>query len=288
MHALTVDLEDYRAIVARDYFGQETAPDPIVCANTARLLQLFADHDVRATFFTLGDVAETYPQLISDIAAAGHELGVHGHHHLQVFKLTPESFRREIEVPKKRIEDLTGRPVLGHRAPAFSIVPRTAWAFDVLADVGFRYDSSVMPLTAPRYGWPGFPQDIHERPISADRSLVEAPMTVIRLPLKSLPVGGGGYLRHFPLAFTRWALRRAARARPVIVYVHPCEIQTSPDPIDMSVLPADTRRNFQRFHRLQLRNRHTVESKLDRLLDLFAFVPLVEVIDARLGEAWRA
>lgn len=287
LHALTVDLEEYHAIVARDYFQREVAPRPVVCANTSRLLELFAGHRVRATFFALGDVVETYPQLIRDIAAAGHELGVHGHHHRQVFKLTAEEFRREIEYPKKLIEDLIGQPVLGHRAPAFSIMPKTAWAFDVIADVGFRYDSSVMPIAARRYGWPGFTPTIHLRRLDNHSALVEAPLTFVRLPLRSLPVGGGGYLRHFPGAFTNWALARVARRQPINVYLHPCEVQTDSDPLDTTELDAATAARVNRFHRLQTRNRHTVERKLEGLFRRFSFAPLAEVIDTQLGAGWR-
>jgi polysaccharide deacetylase family protein (PEP-CTERM system associated) len=212
IHALTVDLEDYRSIVARDYFGREVPPDAIVVENTERLLGWFAERDVRATFFALGDVVESYPQLIRDIASAGHELGVHGHHHRQVFKLTPESFRREVEIPKQMIEDLIGGPVRGHRAPAFSIMPKTAWALDILAELGFRYDSSIMPIHGRRYGWPGYPLDIHTHRLNDRRPLVEAPLSTVRLMGRQVPVGGGGYLRHFPLSFTRWGLRRIQRS----------------------------------------------------------------------------
>jgi polysaccharide deacetylase family protein (PEP-CTERM system associated) len=288
IHALTIDLEDYRSIVARDYFGREVPPDAIVVENTERLLGWFAERDVRATFFALGDVVESYPQLIRDIASAGHELGVHGHHHRQVFKLTPESFRREVEIPKQMIEDLIGGPVRGHRAPAFSIMPKTAWALDTLADVGFDYDSSIVPIAGRRYGWPGWHPDI--RPVALDdgRTLVEAPMTAVSLLGKHLPVGGGGYLRHFPAAFTRWALSRVARRRPFIVYLHPCEVQTAPDPLDTTGLSGEALTQVTRFHRRQLHGRRSVEGKLKGLMDRFQFAPLASVIDSILGTEWRA
>jgi polysaccharide deacetylase family protein (PEP-CTERM system associated) len=288
IHALTIDLEDYRSIVARDYFGREVPPDAIVVENTERLLGWFAERDVRATFFALGDVVESYPQLIRDIASAGHELGVHGHHHRQVFKLTPESFRREVEIPKQMIEDLIGGPVRGHRAPAFSIMPKTAWALDILAELGFRYDSSIMPIHGRRYGWPGYPLDIHTHRLNDRRPLVEAPLSTVRLMGRQVPVGGGGYLRHFPLSFTRWGLRRIQRRRPFIVYLHPCEVQTRPDSFPFESLPGEIRRRGRRFHHLQVRNRDTIETKLKGLIDEFQFAPLASVIDSILGTEWRA
>ena len=125
IHALTIDVEDYHSVTARDWQKGDCRPTRVVVENTQRLLACLADHGVRATFFVLGEVAETFPELVREIAGAGHELGVHGFHHRQVFKLSPEGFRREVEPAKKLIEDITGAAVEGHRAPAFSIMPQT-------------------------------------------------------------------------------------------------------------------------------------------------------------------
>lgn len=281
-HALTIDVEDYHNIIARDWLGRDGRPTPAVVRNTTRLLEMLARHGFHGTFFILGEVAETFPQLVRNIASAGHEVGVHGYYHRQVFKLTPEQFRKEITDAKTRLEDLTGRPVQGHRAPAFSINADTAWAFAVLADAGFRYDSSVAPIRGRRYGWPGFPLGIHEMKLAGGKTLIEAPLSTVSILGKRMPACGGGYLRHFPAFFTDWAFRSIQRSRPVILYMHPYEIEVGVPPLDTSGLDPEKAKRATRFHRLQLRNRHTVEGKLLRLLGRHRFAPLREVIEQEL------
>ena len=283
--ALTVDVEDYHNVVARDWLDVEVSPTHAVVANTNRLLGLFSQYNARATFFILGEVAETYPQLVRDIAGAGHELGVHGYRHRQVFKMTPEEFRREISTAKSLVEDAAGEEAPGHRAPAFSITPDTRWAFDVLADAGFRFDSSVFPIAGRRYGWPGFPPGIHEMTLDSGRTIIEVPMSTVSIAGRALPACGGGYLRHFPLAITRWAVRHIQRRRPAIVYLHPYEIESTSKTPDVSSLSPDKARRLRRFHRLQMRNRRTVERKILRLLEEFRFAPLAEVIRDTIGDA---
>jgi polysaccharide deacetylase family protein (PEP-CTERM system associated) len=278
-NALTIDVEDYHNIIARDWLGRDGPPTPAVVHNTARLLGMFSRCDLHATFFILGEVAETFPQLVRDIAAAGHELGVHGYRHRQVFKLTREQFRKEIGDAKKRIEDITGQAVQGHRAPAFSINAETSWAFEIIADAGFDYDSSIAPIRGRRYGWPGFPLGIHEMKLGNGRTLIEAPLSTVSILGRRIPACGGGYLRHFPGFFTDWAFRSIQRSRPVIVYMHPYELEQDVLPLDTSELDVEARKRAERFHRLQLRNRHTVERKLLRLLERYRFAPLGRVIN---------
>jgi len=279
MNALTIDVEDYHSIFARDWLNREIKPTQAVVRNTTRILEMISRHAFHGTFFILGEVAESFPQLIRDIASAGHEIGVHGYYHRQVFKLTPDQFRKEITDAKARLEDLTGRPVQGHRAPAFSINADTAWAFDVLADAGFRYDSSIAPIRGRRYGWPGFPLDIHEMKLAGGKTLIEAPPSTVSILGKRMPACGGGYLRHFPAFFTHWAFRSVQRSRPVILYMHPYEIEVEAPPLDTSGLDPEAARRASRFHRLQTRNRHTVEPKLLQLLERYQFAPLAQVID---------
>ncbi|MCH7814793.1 MAG: DUF3473 domain-containing protein [Planctomycetes bacterium] len=279
IHALTIDVEDYHSILARDWLDREAPPSEAVVRKTHRLLEMLAEHDVRATFFVLGEVAQTFPHLIRDLVEAGHEVGVHGYHHRQVFKLTPEEFRAEVGGAQSLIQDITGVAAQGHRAPAFSITPQTSWALEVLAELGFRYDSSVFPIAGRRYGWPGFPLDIHEMTLDSGRKIIEAPLTTVSVFGKRFPACGGGYLRHFPYWYTRWAIRRAQRSRPAIVYLHPYELDTVPYAPDVSGLSPDARRTALRFHRGQTRNRHTVKQKLVRLLGEFRFTTVSEVID---------
>ena len=283
MNALTVDVEDYHNVFARDRLGRDGPPTRAVVRNTQKLLDLFAEAGVRGTFFLLGEVAECFPQLIRDIAAGNHELAVHGYHHRQVFKLSPDEFRREVADAKARIEDLIGNPVKGHRAPAFSIMPQTRWALEVLVEVGFRYDSSIFPIAGRRYGWPGFPLDIHKIPLETGRQIIEVPLSTISLLGKRLPSCGGGYLRHFPGFVTRWAMRRVAQKRPAVLYMHPYEIELDAPAIETAHLDWATARRVRWIHRLQLRNRRTVETKIARLLSEFRFAPMREVIDHALG-----
>lgn len=284
IHALTIDVEDYYSVIQRDWLGVDGLPTQQVVRNTSRLLDLLDRHGgVKATCFVLGEVAETFPQLVRDISAAGHEVGVHGYTHRQFFKLTPDQARQELGRAKKCVEDLLGQPVLGHRAPAFSIRPDTGWALEVLAELGFEYDSSVYPISGRRYGWPGFPLDIHEMELSGGTTIVEAPMSVVHVLGKAMPVAGGGYFRHFPYWVTRRAMKRVGRARPAIFYMHPYDIDIEPGPADFERAMGAAVQTTRRFHKLQLRNRGTVEAKLRRLLDEFEFAPLRDVIRSALA-----
>lgn len=282
IHALTIDVEDYHNVFARDWLHREGPPTDAVVRNTRRLLSILAGHGVRATFFLLGEVAEAFPHLVREIVAGGHEVGAHGFQHTQVFKLTPEAFRADVGRARSAIETVAGVPVRGYRAPAFSIMPGTSWALDILAELGFRYDASVFPIAGRRYGWPGFPPDIHEMVLPSGRRIIEAPASTVSVFGKRLPACGGGYLRHFPGMVTRWAIRRIQRRRPVIVYMHPYEIDVSPPSPDMSSLAPEAASRADRFHRMQLRSRHTMERKIVRLLTEFRFARLGEVIDTTL------
>lgn len=283
INALTIDVEDYYPILARDHLAAELPVGPEVVRSTAVITDMLAARGIKATFFILGEVAAAYPQLAPGLAAAGHEIGVHGYHHQQVFKLTREQFAAEIGDAKKLLQDQTGRDVHGHRAPAFSIRPDTQWALEVLAEQGFRYDSSVFPFGGRRYGWAGFGPAIRRVPLAGGRSIIEAPLSTVSVLGKVIPACGGGYLRHFPLWFTRWALRRITAQRPAIVYLHPYETDTQPAPAAFAAALAHGPAAVRRFHAAQLRNRKTVAPKLASLLDSFPFAPLGEVIDTSLS-----
>ncbi len=138
LNVLTIDLEDYCSIFNRDWLSQEIEPTEAVLKNTRWYLQTFDEYNAKATFFILGEVAQKYPELIKEIAEQGHEIASHGFSHKQIFKLSEEGFRQEIVKSKKLLENITGEAVLGYRAPAFSIMPKTRWAFEVLAEVGFK------------------------------------------------------------------------------------------------------------------------------------------------------
>lgn len=281
-NALTIDVEDYYSILARDWLGFEAGPTDAVVRNTDKVLELLAGGGTKATFFVLGEVAEEFPRLVRTIADAGHEVGIHGYYHHQLFKLSREEFGREVADAKKLVEDQLSGPVEGHRAPAFSIGPDTRWGLEVLAEIGFRYDSSIYPVSGRRYGWPDFPEDIHEMRLPNGMTLIEAPLSVVRLLGKRLPACGGGYLRHFPYAYTNWALGRIQRVRPAVVYIHPYDIDTEPSPADFQERLASGTGEARKFHGGQIRNRRTVAAKLSRLLRRFEFAPLGDVITSTL------
>jgi len=178
---------------------------------------------VRGTFFTLGWVAQHHPGVIRRIAAAGHEVASHGQWHRRVTTLTPEEFRQDLRESKARLEDVSGQPCLGFRAPSFSIIPGHEWAFDVLLEEGFRYDSSLFPIRRPDYGYPGVPDVPFLIPRPAG-TLLELPLATLRWMGLTIPAAGGGYLRQFPLALLQHAFRQhAARGASAMFYIHPWE-----------------------------------------------------------------
>lgn len=278
-NALSIDVEDGRSAFARCWLRLEIEPSDAVVKNTERLLETLAEYNVKATCFILGDVAKTFPALIRKIAESGHEIAAHGLSHKQLFKLTGEEFRREATDCRKLLEDIVSGPVLGYRAPAFSITPQTKWALEILAQEGFKYDSSVFPIAGKRYGWPGFSKDICKVELPSGRSIIEVPMSTVTVLGRALPVAGGGYIRHFPYAVTKWAIKRIQKVRPVIVYMHPYEIDTEAWEFPTEHLSNREQRSVVRFRRMQLRNRHTVYKKLCNLLFNFGFTTIAQVIE---------
>jgi len=219
-HVITVDVEDW-------YQSTVDAAAPIsdrFCKSTRAVMEAMAKRGVKGTFFVLGLAAEKNPSIVRELAAAGHEVQSHGYGHVEVFKLTEDQFRQDLLRAKGLLEDLIGRPITGFRAPSFSIDHRTPWAFDVLAQTGHRYDSSIFPMQMRRYGVKGFalvPQ-IVTTPFGAQ--LVEAPVAVAEFAGRRWPVGGGGYFRLWPYGLLRRAFAGLVRQqRPGVVYFHPYE-----------------------------------------------------------------
>jgi polysaccharide deacetylase family protein (PEP-CTERM system associated) len=228
-NALSIDVEEYyHALVFQD--GTRTAgarawPSRVE-DSVLRVLDLLDGTGVRATFFTLGEVAATHPGLVRRIAGGGHEIACHGYRHVLVSGLTPADFRADVSRAKRLLEDVTGMAVLGYRAPNFSIGPSEDWAFDILLDEGFRYDSSTYPIRHDRYGDPRahrFPGVV--RGASGGR-LVEFPIGTARLLRVNLPIGGGGYFRLLPVGLVRRAIRRVntRERQPIMFYFHPWEL----------------------------------------------------------------
>jgi polysaccharide deacetylase family protein (PEP-CTERM system associated) len=269
MNALTIDVEDYYHVSAFEHRLPRTQWDAMesrVVGSTERILRLLDQANVRATFFVLGWVAQRQPGLVRTIDRAGHEIGSHGHEHRLIYEQTPEEFRADLRRSRDLLGEILGRRVSAYRAPSFSIVPRSAWALDVLIAEGFDLDSSIYPVRHDRYGMPGAPLQPHrlERPCG---SIWEFPPPVWRLFGWPLPVGGGGYFRLYPYAFTRLGLRAInAAGRPFAVYLHPWEF----DP-DQPRIRAGWLSSFRHYVGL----RHT-ERRFVRLLRDFAFGTLSE------------
>jgi len=237
---LTVDVEEYfhaevfSGII--DRMEWEKHPSHVE-KTTMELLRLFHDCDVRGTFFILGNVAEKHPGLIRSILESGHEIASHGSGHRMLTRMTPTEFREDVRKSKRIIEAVTGREVLGYRAPTFSIVKRTMWAHEILRDEGFRYSSSVFPIRHDRYGWPEFGLSPKKMAVRGDRWIWEIPLSVERIGGVNLPFGGGGYLRLYPMSLTKYFFRRLLRnERPAVVYLHPWEIDREHPRVAMPVL----------------------------------------------------
>jgi polysaccharide deacetylase family protein (PEP-CTERM system associated) len=269
---MTIDVEDYfqvsafDAVVRRDAWGD--FPSRVV-ANTERLLSIFDTHRVSATFFVLGWVAEKFPSLVPTIAKAGHELASHGFGHRLVYQQTPDAFRDDVRRAKALIEDQSGQPVSGYRAPSYSITRRSLWALDVLVEEGYRYDASIFPIRHDRYGIPDAPRHPHALARTAG-PLTEAPPSTVRVGSMNLPVAGGGYFRLLPYGWTRWGIGRINRRerQPAVFYLHPWEID-----------PAQPRLHAGALSRFRhYRNLDKTESRLRRLLGDFEFTTLARVL----------
>lgn len=246
VNGLSVDVEDwfqvgaFEKVIAR---GEWDAISTRVEDNVSRILDLFAEADVNATFFTLGWVAKRHPAMIRRIADAGHEIASHGYDHARVFTLDRKTFAEDIRKAREIIEDCSGVAVTGYRAPSFSIDQRTPWAFAELASQGYAYSSSVAPVVHDHYGWPEAPRFAF-RPLPWS-SLVELPVTTAILGGRRVAAGGGGFFRVLPYGFSRWAIRQVNRAegRPAVFYFHPWEV----DPDQPRVAHAPLRSRFRHY-----------------------------------------
>jgi len=272
MNALTVDVEDYFQVQA---FADVVSPrqwesfESRVEANTCRVLDLFAEHGLKATFFVLGWEAKRRPAMVRRIIDEGHELACHGYGHQLIYRFGPDAFRADIRRAKDILEDISGQPVHGYRAPSYSITAQSLWALDILVEEGFRYDSSIVPARHDIYGLPGAPRFPY-RLLCASGELIEFPPSTMRVgvgPFKAtLPVGGGGYLRLYPLSLTRWGLDRinTVESQPFSVYIHPWELDHEQPRV---------RGPMKSMFRHYVRLRHTAR-RLHVLLQAYRFCPM--------------
>lgn len=260
INAMSVDVEDYFQVSAFERYIPREQWDLMPCRverNTDRILSLFADSDVKATFFTLGWVAERYPDLVRRIVAGGHELACHGYSHVRVTTQTPEEFRADVGLSKGLLEDIGGVRVKGYRAASYSIGAENLWALQILEELGFDYSSSIYPVRHDLYGMPEASRFAF-RPENAP-SLLEIPVTTVALGGKNFPCGGGGFFRLFPYPISRWAIQRVNRVdgQPSVFYFHPWEID--PDQPRQSGIDLKTR--FRHYLNLS-----RMESRLGQLL----------------------
>lgn len=282
-NALTVDVEDAVNQAMRNFFGKEMEPTGRVVENTQRLLELFAEFEAKATFFILGEVARSHPALIGEIAAQGHELGIHGYSHKRYSQLSFAQVKEEISTAKKLVEDISGMEVIGHRAPEFSINQNNLWVMDILLSEGIKYDSSIFPAKSGRYGWSGFTKDIDWFEWESGKKIIEFPLSTINYLGREIPACGGGYLRAFPYAVTRQAFNVIQKKRPVNVYLHPYEI----DPPPFQEFYMDLVNKSSLKSRMKLKgywfNRESVVPKLRHLLSTHRFNTMKSIIRARLN-----
>lgn len=272
VNALSIDVEEYFHVSAFadqiDPAGWEDYPSRIEAA-TDKVLGLLSERNARATFFVLGWVAERHPGMVRAIATAGHEIASHGYRHIRVHQQTAAEFRLDASRTKTVLEDIAGVPVLGYRAASFSIDERTPWAFDMLADAGYRYSSSCYPIRHDHYGLPDAPRFPY--PTGESGTLLEIPVGTVRLLGRNLPCGGGGYFRLAPYAVSRWALRRVNEqdARSCVFYFHTWEIDPEQPRISGARLKSRAR-HYLNLGRMEARLRRLLlDFRWDRIDALF-------------------
>jgi len=282
LNALTVDVEDYFQVQA---FADVVSPhqwesfESRVEDNTYRVLDLFAEHGLKATFFVLGWEAKRRPAMVRRIIGEGHELACHGYGHQLIYRIGPDAFRADVRRAKDLLEDISGQPVHGYRAPSYSITAQSLWALDILIEEGFHYDSSIFPIHHDTYGIPDAPSFPHM--IRRDSGcIMEFPPSTLEMSAMGfkykLPVSGGGYLRLFPVELVRRALSRIGRRerQPVVLYFHPWELD-----------PGQPRIRAKLKSRLRhYVNLHKTEGKLRHLFASLPFAPMGTVLERAMTE----
>ena len=278
-NALTIDVEDYFQVsafapyIARDDWERRECR---VERNVARILDMLAARETKATFFVLGWIAERYPALVRSIAAAGHEIASHGYGHQRASDLSQAQFQVDIQRAKAILEDIADVEVRGYRAPSFSIGTGNLWAFDCLARAGYRYSSSVYPIRHDHYGMPDSPRFAH--PVSD--GLIEIPVTTLRMFSRNFPSSGGGYFRLLPYALSRWMLRQvnSGEGQPAIFYLHPWEIDAG----QPRIAGIDARTRFRHYVNID-----RMAARVQQLLCDFRWGRMDEIFLASAGAARR-
>ena len=278
--AFSFDIEDWHHSELNPVPDHARTRESIVRTGTERILDLLRQHRLRCTFFVLGAVVREHPDLVRRMVDEGHELACHGMHHRPLWQATPETFRDELREFRQVVTDALGAfPVIGFRAPTFSIDRSNPWALDVLRAEGYRYDSSIFPMKVKMYGTPGAPCWIY-RPSPTDLTkhdphadLVEFPVAIAQVYKVRFPVGGGFYLRALPLGLFRAGLDYILRRRPFVLYLHPREVTP-----ETKRMPLDPVNGFITYVNL-----HTVVGKLEHLFGRYEWAPMREILE---NEGW--
>ncbi|MBV8380714.1 MAG: DUF3473 domain-containing protein [Paucibacter sp.] len=269
VNAMSIDVEDYFQVSAMAPYIERSAWDRVECRverNVEAILDMLDARSTSATFFTLGWIAERYPQLVRRIVERGHELASHGYGHQRASELDHAAFTEDVVRAKKLLEDIAGKPVVGYRAPSFSISEGNLWAFDVLQDAGYRYSSSVYPIRHDHYGMPDSPRFAY--PVRD--GLLEIPVTTLRVMNRNMPSSGGGYFRLLPYAVSRWLIEQVNRRdrQSAVFYFHPWEI----DPEQPRVPGIDAKTRFRHYVNLA-----RTQGRIERLLGDFAWGRMDEI-----------
>lgn len=271
-NCVTIDVEDYFQVETMRPFVEYDdweSHELRVERNVGKLFELLDTYDVKATFFFLGWNADRLPHVVREAQRLGHEVACHGYGHRMVYEQGPGEFRQDVRRAKGILEDIIGEKVIGYRAPTFSITERTLWALDILAEEGFKYDSSIFPVRHDRYGFRGWSRYIENVKLRNGSSIIEAPPVTVRLFGQNFPAAGGGYFRLAPLWLTSWAIRRMnAEGHPAILYLHPWEL----DP-DQPRFPLPPLARFRHYVNLA-----STERKLCRLLAAGSFTRLRDIL----------
>jgi len=280
---LTVDLEDWFSVEPLlKSIPRETWKDQIsvVKRSTREVLDLFDKHDhVKATFFVLGWIADQYPDLIQEVADRGHEIACHSYYHRMVSSLTPDEFKRDTDKAINAIVKACSRIPLGYRSPSWGIRPDMSWAFEILADFGFEYDSSISPIKHDIYGHPTARKAAYEIVTSSGKTIVEIPASTIIIQRRIVSIGGGGWFRQHPSWFTRWGIRKLnGRGMPVVIYFHPWELDRELPEKRLWTYRKKKRGSLKNWARQYMGN-ITMKPKLEKLLRGFEFGPIKDSLD---------
>lgn len=273
VNALTIDVEDYfqvnafaKDISVNDWGGFKTRVEE----NTDKILSVFAEQDCQATFFVLGWVAERYPEIVKKIDQAGHEVASHGYSHQLIYTQSIDVFRAETIKSKAILEDITGKACRGYRAASYSITDESIWAFEVLTEAGFEYDSSVFPVRHDVYGISDFPKYPHVHTAPNAKEIIEFPISTCEILGYALPVAGGGYFRLYPYWFSKFCLRRInQQQQPFVFYLHPWEV----DPEQPKVATMSWKSKFRHYNNLA-----KCEDRLKLLVRDFNFTSVESVL----------